>query len=62
MLLQVEQILEEMTTHVGGIVILSITLFRSLYLGKIAIVTAFANAPPICQRRLKSEFKSEEEG
>jgi hypothetical protein len=58
MLLQVEQTSEEMTTHVAGIM----TLLRSLYPGKIAIVTAQANAPPICQRRLKSEFKSEEEG
>jgi hypothetical protein len=57
MLVKVEQTSQEIT-HVAGIM----TLLRSLYAGKVAIVTPEANAPPVCQRQLKSEFKSVEEG
>jgi hypothetical protein len=58
MLIKVEQTSEEMTTHVAWIK----TFLRSTYLGKITIVTAEANAAPVCQQQLKSEFKSVEEG
>jgi hypothetical protein len=58
MLVKVERTLEEMRTHVAGIM----TFSRFVYSGKIVIVTPQAKAPPVCQRRLKSEFESVKEG
>jgi 5,10-methylenetetrahydrofolate reductase len=54
----IEQISKEMMTHVPGIM----TLARFSILGKIAIMTPEANVPLACQRQLKSESETVEEG